>query len=114
MRKSCQNIPGEKTRNPPEPSTSYRDERGKFTHSFPRRACFRKSYGVSREDTSTSRIKARYFMIGTRCSFNLLSGKSRCHPRSKIHEADPCVKRPHRCAVDDEVYFPASLCYKYC
>ena len=39
MRKSCQNFPGEKTRKPPDPSTSYRDERGKITHSFPRRAC---------------------------------------------------------------------------
>src|SRR3990172_4392334 len=38
MRKSCQNFPGEKTRKPPDPSTSYRDERGKITHSFPRRA----------------------------------------------------------------------------
>ena len=38
MRKSSQIIPREKTPKPPNPSTRYGDEPGKFTHSFPRRA----------------------------------------------------------------------------
>src|SRR3989337_1370103 len=38
MRKSSQILPREKTPKPPNPSTRYGDEPGKFTHSFPRRA----------------------------------------------------------------------------
>ena len=33
-------FPKEKTPKPPSPSTPYGDDRGKFTHSFPRRAIF--------------------------------------------------------------------------